>query len=38
MPSVHEHHLPNGLTLLCCRQEQLHSVQFGLYLRGGALW
>ena len=38
MPSVHEHHLPNGLTLLCCSLPHLHSVQFGLYLKGGSLY
>ena len=38
MSSVHEHSLPNGMTLLCCRQDHLHSLAFGLYLRGGALY
>lgn len=38
MPSVHEHHLPNGLTLLCYHQEHLHALTFGLYLKGGSLY
>lgn len=38
MPHVHEHVLPNGMTLLCCRQSQLHSIGFGLYFRGGPLF
>lgn len=38
MASVHEHHLTNGMTLLCCRQNQLHSLTFGLYFKGGALY
>lgn len=38
MSAVYEHHLPNGLTLLCCRQPHLHSVSFGLYLKGGSLY
>lgn len=38
MPAIHEHLLPNGLTLLCLRQPHLHSVEFGLYLKGGPLY
>lgn len=38
MASVHEHHLTNGMTLLCCHQTHLHAVSFGLYLRGGSLY
>ena len=38
MSAVREHHLLNGLTLLCCRQTHLHSVHFGLYLKGGSLY
>ncbi len=38
MSSVREHHLSNGMTLLCCRQAQLHSVYFGLYFKGGTLY
>lgn len=38
MSNVHEHCLSNGMTLLCNRQSHLHSVCFGLYLKGGALY
>ena len=38
MPAVHEHHLSNGMTLLCFPQEHLHSVHMGLYLKGGTLY
>lgn len=38
MSSVREHHLPNGMTLLCCRQAHLHSIHVGLYLKGGSLY
>ncbi|MCH5286052.1 MAG: insulinase family protein [Christensenellaceae bacterium] len=38
MAAVHEHHLPNGMTLLCFPQEHLHSVHLGLYLKGGTLY
>lgn len=36
--SVHEHLLPNGMTILCCHQNHLHSMAFGLYLKGGTLY
>lgn len=38
MAAVHEHHLPNGMTVLCYHQNHLHSLEFGLYLRGGTLY
>lgn len=38
MPAVHEHHLSNGMTLLCFHQPHLHGVDFGLYLKGGTLY
>lgn len=38
MAAVHEHHLPNGMTLLCFPQEHLHSIHLGLYLKGGTLY
>lgn len=38
MAAVHEHHLPNGMTLLCFPQEHLHSIHWGLYLKGGTLY
>ena len=38
MAAVHEHHLPNGMTLLCFPQEHLHSIHIGLYLKGGTLY
>lgn len=38
MPAVHEYHLANGMTLLCFHQSHLHAVEFGLYLKGGALY
>lgn len=38
MSAVREHHLPNGMTLMCCHQAHLHSVHFGLYLKGGSLY
>ena len=38
MSAVHEHLLANGMTVLCCPQTHLHSMQFGLYLKGGALY
>ena len=38
MPAVHEHTLQNGMTLLCMRQQHLHSIHFGLYLKGGSLY
>lgn len=38
MPAVHEHVLDNGMTILCFPQNHLHSLQFGLYLKGGAIY
>lgn len=38
MSAMHEHHLPNGMTLLCHRQQHLHAMEFGLYLKGGSLY
>lgn len=38
MSAIHEHQLPNGMTLLCLHQPHLHSVEFGLYLRAGTLY
>ena len=38
MSAMHEHRLPNGMTLLCCRQAHLHAIEFGLYFRGGTLY
>ena len=33
MSAMHEHRLPNGMTLLCCRQAHLHAIEFGLYFK-----
>ena len=38
MSAMHEHRLPNGMTLLCCRQAHLHAIEFGLYFKGGTLY
>ncbi|MBR4080237.1 MAG: insulinase family protein [Clostridia bacterium] len=38
MSAVHEHYLSNGMTILCCQQSHLHSMAFGLYLKGGTLY
>lgn len=38
MAAVHEHRLSNGMTLLCFPQMNLHSVHWGLYLKGGTLY
>jgi len=38
MPSVYEHRLPNGLTLLFCRMPHLHAVHMGMFLKGGSLY
>ena len=38
MAAIHEHHLPNGMTLLCFPQKHLHSIHMGLYLKGGTLY
>ena len=38
MSAVHEHYLSNGMTILCCQQSHLHSMAFGLYLKGGSLY
>lgn len=38
MAAIHEHHLPNGMTLLCFPQDHLHSIHMGLYLKGGTLY
>lgn len=38
MSSIHEYRLPNGMTLLCSHQPHLHGMEFGLYLKGGALY
>ena len=35
MASIHEHTLSNGMQLLCCPLPHLHSIEFGVYLRGG---
>ena len=38
MASIHEHTLSNGMQLLCCPLPHLHSIEFGVYLRGGTLY
>lgn len=38
MSAMHEHHLPNGMTLLCSPQPNLHAMEFGLYFKGGSLY
>ena len=38
MSAIHEHELPNGMTLLCWHQPHLHGVCFGLYLKGGPVY
>lgn len=38
MSAVHEHYLSNGMTVLCCPQRHLHSMEFGLYFKGGTLY
>ena len=38
MAAIHEHHLSNGMTLLCFPQEHLHSLHMALYLKGGTLY
>ena len=38
MSAVHEHNLSNGMTILCCPQKHLHSMEFSLFLKGGSLY
>ena len=38
MYEVEERHLRNGLTLLACRMDNLHSIQINVYLKGGCLY
>ncbi len=38
MSAIHEHTLPNGMTLLCWPQRHLHGLEFGLYVKGGPLY
>lgn len=38
MSAIHEHKLPNGMTILCWPQPHLHGVEFGLYLKGGPIY
>ena len=38
MAAVNEHKLQNGMTVLCYHQDHLHSMEFGLYLRGGTIY
>ncbi len=38
MATIHEQTLSNGLQLLCCPLPHLHSIEFGVYLRGGSLY
>ena len=38
MAAVHEHHLKNGMTVMCCHQNHLHSLEFGLYFHGGSIY
>ena len=38
MSAIHEHSLPNGMTVLCSRQNHLHAMEFSLFLKGGALY
>ncbi len=38
MSAIHEHKLPNGMTILCWPQPHLHGVEFGLYFKGGPLY
>lgn len=38
MSAIHEHKLPNGMTILCWPQPHLHGVEFGLYFKGGPIY
>ncbi len=38
MSAIHEHVLPNGMTILCWHQPYLHGLEMGLYLRGGSIY
>lgn len=38
MSAISEYSLSNGMTLLFCHQDHLHAMEFGLYLKGGALY
>jgi len=38
MSGMIEYSLPNGMSVLFCRQPQLHAMEFGLYLKGGPLY
>ncbi len=38
MSAMQEHVLNNGMTILCWHQPYLHGVEFGLYLKGGAIY
>ena len=38
MSAIREHVLKNGMTILCWHQPYLHGVEFGLYLKGGAIY
>ena len=38
MAAIHEHILPNGMTVLCWHQPYLRGLEMGLYLRGGSIY
>ena len=38
MSALHEHVLPNGMTILCWHQPYLRGLEMGLYLRGGSIY
>lgn len=38
MSAIHEHVLPNGMTILCWHQPYLRGLEMGLYLRGGSIY
>lgn len=38
MSAVHEYSLANGMTILCCPQQHLHSMEFSLFFKGGSLY
>ena len=38
MSAIHEHVLPNGMTLLCWHQPYLRGLEMGLYLKGGSIY
>ena len=38
MATIHEQLLGNDLQLLCCPLTHLHSIEFSVYFKGGALY